>query len=596
MALDPHRVASDWLAACSSALNRAEVDAVVQLFLPDGWLRDLLVFTWDVRSLAGREKIAAYLANTLSPAKITEVKLNEIPGLAPGAIVIPQLSGAQAVELAFTFECRQGHGRAHARLLKDANGKYRAFSLLTELSDLRGHEELSTLALRDDVTGIPGRNMQQEWRNWVEEVETKPYALIIGAGQTGLHMAARFKQMNIPALVIERNVRVGDIWRKRYPTLTLHTVKRHHTLLYQPFPTNWPEYTPRDRIADWLELYVIMQDLVVWTSAEIKGHPKYSIETKDWDVTIFREGFEVKLRPAHIVLATGTLGERNIPNVPDIDRFHGQVVHSQDYQGGAEHAGKHAVIVGAGNSSIDVCQDLVFQGAASVTMIQRSSTCVMSREYIARRQRATFLEDLPLEISDFKWASLPFGLLKKLNIATQQAAWEEDKELHDKLRKGGVKLNMGPEGEGLYLLVMERGGGYWLDKGGADLIEDGRIKVKNGVTVEKFTENGVVFSDGSQLPADVVIFATGYTNMRENNKELFGEDVIGITDEVYGLDEEGELRGSYRPSGYPGLWFASGDFYISRVMSKTLALQLKAIQLGLLKHNGRRDGQQWSGP
>lgn len=289
--------------------------------------------------------------------------------------------------------------------------------------------------------------------------------------------------MGIPALVIERNARVGDNWRKRYPTLTLHTVRRHHTreidvatvcgafrsdmlghlaVLYQPFPTNWPEYTPRDRIADWLELYVTMQDLVVWTSAEIKGRPKYSTETKDWDVTIFREGFEVRLRPAHIVLATGTLGERNIPDVPDIDRFHGQVVHSQDYQGGVEHAGKRAVIIGAGNSSIDVCQDLVFQGAASVTMIQRSSTCVMSREYIARQQRATFLEDLPLAISDFKFASLPFGLLKKLNIADQQAAWEEDRELHDKLRKGGVKLNMGPEGEGLYLLVMERGGGKSL--------------------------------------------------------------------------------------------------------------------------------------
>lgn len=230
-------------------------------------------------------------------------------------------------------------------------------------------------------------------------------------------------------------------------------------MLYQSYPTNWPEFTPRDRLGDWLELYVTMQDLVVWTSAEMKGRPTYSTETNDWDVTIFREGFEVKLRPAHIVLATGTLGERNIPDVPDIELFQGQVLHSQDYMGGAPYAGQRTVIIGAGNSSIDVCQDLVLNGAGSVTMIQRSSTCVMSREYIARRQRAVFPENVPMEVSDFKAASMPFGLLKKLNIADQQAAWEEDKELHDKLRKGGVKLNMGPEGEGLYLLVMERGGG-----------------------------------------------------------------------------------------------------------------------------------------
>ncbi|KAM5540398.1 hypothetical protein V8D89_005856 [Ganoderma adspersum] len=590
MAADPHRVASDWLAACSAGLSRAEPAAVAQLFLPDGWLRDLLVFTWDVRSLAGREKIAAYLANTLSPAQIAEVQLNESPNLAPQTIMIPQL-GVQGVEVAFTFECRHGHGRAHARLLRDASGKYKALSLLFELSNLRGHEELTTLAMRDDVTSlIPRRNMQTEFEDWVEEVETKPYVLIVGAGQTGLNMAARFKQMKIPALVIDRNARVGDNWRKRYPTLTLHTVKRHHTLLYQSYPTNWPEFTPRDRLGDWLELYVTMQDLVVWTSAEMKGRPTYSTETNNWDVTVFREGFEVKLRPAHIVLATGTLGERNIPEIPDIERFRGQVLHSQDYTGGAPYSGKRAVIIGAGNSSIDVCQDLVFNGAASVTMVQRSSTCVMSREYIARRQRAVFPEDVPMDVSDFKSASMPFGLLKKLNIADQQAAWDEDKELHDKLRKGGVKLNMGPEGEGLYLLVMERGGGYWLDKGGADLVVDGRIKVKNGHSLQRFTENGVVFSDGSELSADLVIFATGYTNMRQNNKELFGEDVIDMTDEVYGLDAEGELRGSYRPSGYPGLWFASGDFFISRLMSKTLALQFKAIQLGLLKHNGRRDG------
>ncbi|PIL37042.1 hypothetical protein GSI_00734 [Ganoderma sinense ZZ0214-1] len=589
MAADPRRVASDWLAACSAALSRVEPDAVAQLFLPDGWLRDLLVFTWDVRSLAGREKIAAYLANTLSPAQISEVQLNESPNLAPQATVIPQL-GVQAVEVAFTFECRHGHGRAHARLLRDASGKYKALSLLTELSDLRGHEELTTLAMRDDVTSIPGRNMQTEFEDWVAEVEIKPYVLIVGAGQTGLHMAARFKQMKIPALVIDRNTRVGDNWRKRYPTLTLHTVKRHHTLLYQSYPTNWPEFTPRDRLADWLELYVTMQDLVVWTSAEIKGRPTYNTETNEWDVAVFREGFEVKLHPAHIVLATGTLGERNIPDIPDLEQFQGQVLHSQDYTGGTSYAGKRTVIIGAGNSSIDVCQDLVFNGAASVTMVQRSSTCVMSREYIARRQRAVFPEDIPMDVSDFKSASMPFGLLKKLNIADQQAAWEEDKELHDKLRKGGVKLNMGPEGEGLYLLVMERGGGTSLDKGGADLVADGSIKVKNGHSLQKFTENGVVFSDGSELPADLVIFATGYTNMRENNKELFGEDVIAMTDEVYGLDAEGELRGSYRPSGYPGLWFASGDFFISRLMSKTLALQFKAIQLGFLKHNGRRDG------
>ena len=82
------------------------------------------------------------------------------------------------MELAFTFECRHGHGRAHGRLLRDVDGQFRALSLLTEMSDLRGHEEHNTLPLRDDVTGIPGRDMQKEFTDWVEGVETQPYVLI----------------------------------------------------------------------------------------------------------------------------------------------------------------------------------------------------------------------------------------------------------------------------------------------------------------------------------------------------------------------------------------------------------------------------------
>ena len=228
---------------------------------------------------------------------------------------------------------------------------------------------------------------------------------------------------------------------------------------YQPYPTNWPEFTPRDKVAEWLELYPKIQDLVVWTSTELKDRPIYNQEAGEWDVSLLRDGVEVKLKPAHILLATGSLGTPNIPNVEDRELFRGKISHSHTFPGGAAFAGQRVVVIGAGNSAIDICQDLVVRGAANVTMVQRSATCVTARARVAAMQRAEYPPGVPVEVSDFKRASRPYGLMKRLGIANQQLFWDAEKELFDKLRKGGLKLTMGPEGEGAFLLVIGRGGG-----------------------------------------------------------------------------------------------------------------------------------------
>ena len=231
-------------------------------------------------------------------------------------------------------------------------------------------------------------------------------------------------------------------------------------MLYQDYPTNWPEFTPRDKLADWLELYSVAQDLVVWMETELRDRPVYDKVARKWDVTVSRKGTNVKLQPTHLVLATGTLGAPRIPSFPDIERFKGEVFHSSVYGGGAPYAGKRVVVIGAGNSSIDICQDLVLRGAQSVTMVQRSRTCVTGRDYLMNMLRAAYPPDVPVEVADFRGGAWPFGLLKKLAIAGEQHAWEAQADLFSKLRKGGLQLYMGPEGEGVYLMVVERGGGY----------------------------------------------------------------------------------------------------------------------------------------
>ena len=177
MSPNPQTVASTWLLACTAALQNADVNAFTNLFLSDGWLRDLLVFTWDIRTLEGREKILCYLMDRFSDAHITNIRLDETPDLAPRACEVP-VSQAAGVEFVFSFECQRGHGRAHVRLAQNADGVYRAFTAFTELVDLLGYEELSSLPLRDDVTGVPGRDMQKDYADWVQDVEANPQVII----------------------------------------------------------------------------------------------------------------------------------------------------------------------------------------------------------------------------------------------------------------------------------------------------------------------------------------------------------------------------------------------------------------------------------
>ncbi|KAH9918197.1 dimethylaniline monooxygenase (N-oxide-forming) [Epithele typhae] len=586
MSNDAHSIASTWLSTFSAGVASGSVSGLASLFLASGWLREWLVFTWDLHTLDGVDKIGAFLKEKLPAAAISDVRL--VPDGAWGAEWLRPRYGAafglDFIEFGILAECAKGPVRGHVRLVHDVDGVHRALTVFTELQDLRARIQ-----------------------EYVKAIEAKPYVLVVGSGQTGLNIASRLKQMNLPTLVIDKNPRVGDNWRKRYPSLTLHTINRHHSLLYQPYPSNWPLLTPRDKVADWLETYAQNQDIVVWTDTALQPGITYDAGARDAPAV---------LRPAHIVLATGALGAPITPALPGHEAFRGATVHSASWAGTRAHPGAdgRVVVIGAGNSSIDICQDLALEHAAaasddgaqahvrSVTMVQRSPTCVVSRDGVLEMQKANWVEGARIELGDFLSSALPLHLLKRVAVANQQAAWDAERPLHDKLRKAGLKLWLGPEGQGQFLLVHERLGvsdlvsswwamptdHAWLDKGGADLIEQGLIKVKTGVEPVSFTEHGLLMSDGSEMEADLVVFATGYRNMRDTNAALFGEGVIGKTEVAFGLDAEGESAAAYRPSGHPGLWFATGDFEVSRTRSKPLAMQLKAIQLGLLEHDGQR--------
>lgn len=189
----------------------------------------------------------------------------------------------------------------------------------------------------------------------------------------------------------------------------------HLIVLYQSYPNNWPTFTPRDKLADWLEQYAISQDLAIWTNSRPLPTPAYDAATKRWTIVIERAGNHVTLHPAHIVVASGTVGAPRIPSVLGAELFTGTNIHSSAYGGGKSFMGKRTLVVGAGNSAADICQDLAFHGAKEVTMLQRSSTCVVSAEGVAQVAGMLWPPNVPTDVADFKVQAMPYLLVREIS-------------------------------------------------------------------------------------------------------------------------------------------------------------------------------------
>ena len=199
-------------------------------------------------------------------------------------------------------------------------------------------------------------------------------------------------------------------------------------------------------------------------SSSVLPTPQYDDKTGRWTVNVDRNGELVTLHPEHVVLATGTLGDPIIPDIPNAHLFKGPIFHASKYGGGHPFAHKRVLVVGAGNSAADICQDLHACEAASVTMLQRSATCVVSAAVVAQEYAVKWPEGVSIDVSDFKVAAMPLGLLKEFAKATQGEVDEFDREMQEGLMRAGLKLTTGPDGSGQKILVLERLGGSYKQR------------------------------------------------------------------------------------------------------------------------------------
>ncbi|KIJ18436.1 hypothetical protein PAXINDRAFT_167040, partial [Paxillus involutus ATCC 200175] len=541
--------ATAWFEAFSSAVASSDIEGILDLFLDDGFWKDILALTWDLRTIEGRDAIKNLLDNRLVPTGLVDLRLNhealrapEIQRLFPDLVLL---------RLCFEFGTKVGKGTAVCYLVPIPGSKWKAYSLFTCLESLNDFpEQIGPLRKRTTEHGTWEERRRQE----VELVNGDPTVIVIGAGHTGLDIAARLKYIGIPHLVIDKNARVGDSWRNRYKTLYLHTTIWYNQTPYLPFPPTWPVYSPATQLAGWLEGYANYLELNVWTSSTITK-TEWNDETKTWTVEINREGRTRVLKVKHLVFATGFGGRPTMPDLPGKSDFKGEAVHSSQFTSAADYIGKKAVVVGACSSGHDIAQDF-FNHGVDITMHQRSSTFVMSAEAVAQFLGVYFKEGFPTDLADVYSTSLPNAAVRRIHQRTvPYTAETTDKAVLEGLAKAGFKTNLGPYGAGLIPLLFDRSGGYYMDTGTSQHIIDGDIKIKSGGSIERFTETGLKFADGSELEADIIVFATGYGDPRDSMQAICGPEVADKVVPLWRLDEEGQSSGVWRPSGHDGLWF-----------------------------------------
>ncbi len=570
-----------WLAQFEQALAEPEGAGLKALFHADSYWRDVLALSWKLQTTNGADAI------------LDELKLHARRAAPRGFCIDPDRTaprrvtraGTHAIEAILKFETAQGRCDGILRLTPDADegGRLKAWTLLTGLQELKGFEEqLGTARPRGSAYSrdFRGPNWLDLRKASAEYADRDPVVLVVGGGQSGLCIAARLRQLQVDTLIVDREARIGDNWRQRYHALTLHNQVQVNHLPYMPFPPNWPTYIPKDKLANWFESYVECMELNFWTSSEFEGG-SYDEQAGRWSVVVRRgDGSRRTMHPRHVVLATGVSGIPNLPDIPTLPHFAGAVMHSSRYTDGEEWTGKKALVIGTGNSGHDIAQDLHSSGA-EVTLVQRSSTLVVSIEPSAQLVYSPYNEGT-LEDNDLIATSMPLALARKSHALITEQSKKLDRPLLERLERVGFKLDFGDDGTGWQFKYLTRGGGYYFNVGCSDLVANGEIRLVQFSDIEAFVANGARMRNGETIAADLIVLATGYRPQEELVRKLFGGEVADRVGPIWGFGDQQELRNMYTRTGQPGLWFIAGGLAQCRIGSKQLALQIKAIEEGLL--------------
>lgn len=573
-----------WLNAFEAALAGGDAAVVAALFDVEANWRDVLAFTWHLTPAVGGEAIAAALTARQPDVQARDFKISP-DRAAPRQV---KRLGRACIEALYSFQTKVGQGEGVLRLVPATDGGgvagYKAWVLSTSLEELTGFEE--QIGERRPSGAAYSRNFGGD--NWEDArkraqayEDHDPTVLIVGGAQAGLSIAARLNQVGVDSLIVEKWPRIGDSWRKRYHSLALHNSIHVNNLPYMPFPPTWPNYIPKDMLGMWFEFYAQAMEINHWTNTEFtKG--EYDADAKLWTATLKRaDGVARTMRVRHIVFANGVSSYPLQPEIPGLDDFKGEVIHSEGFDSGQPFAGKRALVIGTGSSANDIALDLHSFGAET-TLVQRGSTTVVSIDPSAKLNYALYDEGLSVDDCDLLGgASTPPMIVKGYQLAVKRML-ELDKDMIEGLKGIGFKFDVGEDGTGHQMKYRRRGGGYNLDAGSSDLMIKGEIGLLQNETIDRYCPEGALLKDGSIVPADVIVLATGYFPQGELVRRALGEDMAEKIGPIWGEDADGELANMFKRTPQDGVWFIAGSLTQARVYSKYMALQIKALEEGLV--------------
>ncbi|WOK93561.1 hypothetical protein Cni_G02261 [Canna indica] len=345
--------------------------------------------------------------------------------------------------------------------------------------------------------------------------------VIVGAGQSGLATAACLTVLSVPCLILERDDCIGSLWRNRcYDRVHLHLHKQYSELPHAPYPPSAPAFLSKWDFIRYLDDYAARFCLRVSLRCAVEA-AEYDEATGRWRIVArnnAEDGGGVEEYAArYLVVASGENNEAVVPEIPGLEGFDGPIVHSSQFQSGSEFSGKAVLVVGCGNSGMEVALDVAECGARSTCIVVRSQLHIVSREIWAVAM--LLMRFLPCRLLDafiLLLCYLKFGDLSKYGLHRPS--------------KGPMYLKKYTP---TYPVV---------DIGTVKKIKSGEIQVVP--SIKDIKDNYVTFSNGSRKNFDAIILATGYKstvkNWLKDDDHIIGED--GMAKQIFPNHWKGKKR------------------------------------------------------